>query len=189
MWSLLLTAYGIVFIAELLGDKTLYSLCALATRFRPLPVFLGTLAAFMVKMAVAVLLGQALAHLNPAVIAAVSSLTFFAMAASFYWRDPEKAPEETQATWPRTMLIACAAVLFTEWADAGQIAAATLTARYGQPFAVWLGATLAIATKGALAITLGTGISRKIPRRYLRYAAISVCLLMGTLAAFRIDIG
>lgn len=188
MWSLLITTYSIVFITELLGDKTLYSLCALATRYRPAPIFLGVLFAFMVKMAAAVLLGRILAQLNPMVVAAISSITFFTMAASLYWRAEEEHSEKKETSWSGTALVSCAAILFTEWGDAGQIAAATLAARYGQPFAVWVGATLAIATKGALAITLGTGLSRKVPRKVLRYVAISVCLLMGVLSIVRIEI-
>jgi putative Ca2+/H+ antiporter (TMEM165/GDT1 family) len=67
MLSLFETAYGTVLVAELSGDKLLYTLGALATRFRILPVLTGAALAFVLKMLAAVLLGQILAELPPRV--------------------------------------------------------------------------------------------------------------------------
>ena len=53
MWAILLATYGAVFVAEIVGDKLLYTTGVLATRYRPVPIMLGMLCAFMAKMAVA----------------------------------------------------------------------------------------------------------------------------------------
>ena len=84
-------------------------------------------------------------------------------------------------------LISFAAIFFSEWGDVGQLAAATLAARYHAPFIVWSGATLALMTKGLLALTLGAGLSRRLPQNVLRYGALSLCLTMGVLSLLRID--
>ena len=65
MWPILFATYGAVFIAEIVGDKLLYTTGILATRYRPLPIMFGMGIAFMAKMAVAVLLGKAISTLPP----------------------------------------------------------------------------------------------------------------------------
>ncbi len=188
-FSLFVTAYSIIFATEMLGDKTLCSVCVLATRYRAAPVFLGLLVAFMIKMGVAVGFGDLIAHLPAPLVAGISAATFFLMALVL-WLRREKEEEEVREAprhWGTAALAAFSAIFFTEWGDAGQIAAATLAARYHAPLTVWCGATLAMTTKGALALTLGLTLGRRLPRRGLRYAAIAMCLLLGCLAAFRID--
>jgi len=58
MLSLFLTTYGMVFVAELIGDKLLYTISVLTTRYRPLPMFCGIVVAFMAKTLAAVLLAK-----------------------------------------------------------------------------------------------------------------------------------
>ena len=189
MLYLLLATYGTVLFAEMLGDKSIYTISSMATRFRALHVLCGITLAFAGKMLVAVLIGQAIAALPPALVAGVSAATFFTTALVIWFkkpesRKPERAPEQY---WARTVAFSFAAIFFTEWGDVGQIAAATLVARYQSPFIIWLGATAALVTKGLLAIILGIGLRERIPPRCLRYGAFAMCLMMGILAAFRIN--
>jgi putative Ca2+/H+ antiporter (TMEM165/GDT1 family) len=81
------------------------------------------------------------------------------------------------------MLITFAAIFFSEWADLGQIMAATLTARYGLPVVIWTGATLALVTKGLLALVLGYGLRKYIPVSVLRIVSVAVCVTLGILSA------
>ena len=55
MLYLLLATYGTILLCELVGDKSLYTITSLTMRFRPLYVFCGFSAAFMIKIGVAVL--------------------------------------------------------------------------------------------------------------------------------------
>ena len=57
MLAVLLATYAAVFLAEIVGDKLLYTTGILATRYRPVPIMIGITAAFMAKMAVAVAVG------------------------------------------------------------------------------------------------------------------------------------
>lgn len=181
--SLALTAYLAVLCAELAGDKTLFTLAALAARYAPRPVLAGAGLAFLCKMAAAVLLGELLTRLPPALTAAVSAVTFLALAI-WLWREPaaEAAPGSPSPGGAHAMLAALGAVLATEWGDAGQLTAALLVARGGDPGVVWLGATLALATKAALAVTLGARLRRYLPRRRVRLAAVCVAAALGVLA-------
>jgi len=63
--------------------------------------------------------------------------------------------------------------------------AATMTARFGEPLWVWLGAVGAMITKGALAASIGAGLREWIQRQFspvtIRYAAVSLLLFLGLL--------
>ena len=89
MVPILLTTYGTVFIAEIVGDKLLYTTGVLATRYRTAPIILGITVAFMAKMAVAVLVGKAISTLPPLLVAAITAVNFFAIALVL-WRRPDR---------------------------------------------------------------------------------------------------
>ena len=65
MIAILFATYGAVFVAEIVGDKLLYTTGVLATRYRTVPIMIGMLIAFMAKMAVAVAVGSAISKLPP----------------------------------------------------------------------------------------------------------------------------
>lgn len=190
MLPLLLTVYGTVLVAELVGDKTLYTLGSLATRFRMAPILAGAAAAFTLKMAVAVAFGRLIAALPPHVVAAVSATTFFVMAIGLWLKRPRPKPAEVEppTKWHSAALISFASIFFPEWGDAGQLAAAMLAAQHRAPVVIWVGATLAMITKGAFAVTLGIGLRRFAPHRAIRVVTVLVCVIMGLLAAFQVEL-
>ncbi|MBA3805822.1 MAG: TMEM165/GDT1 family protein, partial [Acidobacteria bacterium] len=169
--SLLLATYGTIFLAELVGDKNLYTISTLTVRFHIWPVCCGIALAFSMKMLVAVLLGQVIAGLPSALLTGMSAATFFATGLIIWMKKPDGTPPRSARThyWTRALPVSFAAIFFSEWGDVGQIAAATLAARYHAPLTVWLGATLALMTKGVLALTLGASLCRRLPQNILRY--------------------
>jgi putative Ca2+/H+ antiporter (TMEM165/GDT1 family) len=177
-------AYSGVFLAELVGDKLMYTVAALSTQYRRPPVFLGITAAFMAKMLVAVAAGQAIGALPSHLVRIVSTISFFALAVLLWFKrsDEESAQAENYGHWPRAAGVAFAAVFFSEWADPGQITAATLSARYGPPAIVWLAATLAMLTKGTLAMTLGLGLRKRLPQNVLRYCGAALLAGLGVMS-------
>ena len=188
MFYILLATYGTILLAELIGDKSIYTISSLAMRFRPLYVFCGFAAAFMIKMLLAVLLGRVIAELPASLVAITSTATFFFTALIIWFRksDDKQKEHEHEKHFSRAALITFFAILCSEWADVGQIMAATLTARYRMPLLVWIGATLALVTKGLLALVLGRGLRRRIPLQMLRPVSASLCLLMGVISAIEL---
>ena len=85
MSTIFVMAYSVVFIAELVGDKTLYTLSALATRFRLWVILCGVVPAFMIKMGAAVLAGGIIADLPKPVVALISAVTFFTAALALWF--------------------------------------------------------------------------------------------------------
>ena len=61
-----------------------------------------------------------------------------------------------------------------------------MAARFGSPLLVWIGAVAAMATKGALAASIGAGvrqwIAARIPPKVVRYAGVSALLVLGLLS-------
>lgn len=189
MIALFITSLVTVFIAELIGDKTFYTLSALAARFRMWPILAGAAAAFVLKMLCAVLLGRLIAALPIALVTAMSAATFFAMAIALWLKKPKAAPEPPkEERFTHAAPIAFASIFFTEWGDAGQIAAALLVAQHRAPVIIWAGATLAMTIKALIAVTVGMGVRRFVPRETVRLATVVVCVAMGLFAAFRVEI-
>src|ERR1700730_11012675 len=89
---ILFTTFGTVFVAEIVGDKLLYTTGVLATRYRTTPIMVGMTVAFMAKMGVAVLVGKAISTLPPWLVAGVTTVSFLCVAYTL-WRKPDVAPE------------------------------------------------------------------------------------------------
>jgi putative Ca2+/H+ antiporter (TMEM165/GDT1 family) len=187
MLPIFFATYGAVFIAEIVGDKLLYTTGVLATRYRTLPILFGMICAFMAKMAVAVMVGEAISKLPRLFVAALTTVNFFAIA-FVLWRKPDKKESSTkQYPTHRAFLMSFAAIFFSEWGDVGQITAATMAARFPSAhWLVWTGAVSAMATKGALAASIGAGVRGWIQRTFqpktIRYAAVGLLLLLGLLS-------
>lgn len=190
MLGLFFATYGAVFLAEIAGDKLLYTTGILATRYRPAPIMVGMAVAFMAKMAVAVAIGEAISRLPPLLVATVTTVSFLGVAWAV-WRKPAAGAEKGAARKDdqpagKAAMLSFAAIFFSEWGDVGQVTAATMAARYPSPLIVWLGAVLAMVTKGVLAASVGAGVRRWIqthlPPKVIRYGGVGLLLLLGVLA-------
>ncbi|HEX3927344.1 MAG TPA: TMEM165/GDT1 family protein [Gemmatimonadales bacterium] len=192
MFAILLATYGAVFVAEIVGDKLLYTTGVLATRYRSLPIMLGMALAFTGKMGIAVLVGNAIAHLPRLVVAAVTTLSFLGVAYTL-WRKPDvrdpardARKQAPKGEGPKAVLVSFATIFFSEWGDVGQITAAAMAAKFNAPLVVWIGAVAAMVTKGVLAATLGAGvrqwIANRVSPRVVRYLAVAALLVLGLLS-------
>jgi putative Ca2+/H+ antiporter (TMEM165/GDT1 family) len=184
---ILCATYGAVFVAEIVGDKLLYTTSVLSARYRPAPILFGMVVAFMLKMAVAVAVGETISELPPLFVAAFTSASFIGVAIAL-WFKPVDWPESNRsdAAASKAAMVSFAAIFFSEWGDVGQITAATMAAQFGEPVIVWLAAAAAMVTKGALAAFVGAGvrqwIATNVSPRVVRYAGVSLLLLLGLLS-------
>jgi putative Ca2+/H+ antiporter (TMEM165/GDT1 family) len=190
VWIQLVSVYVAVLGAEIVGDKTLYTVGSLAARHRVAPVVVGALAAAAVKMAAAVYLGELLARLPPRVIAIAGAATFAGLALSVWCQRSGPAvtrPIAVGRGW-RVVLLAFVALSFTEWADPGQMAAALLSARTKAPVMVLVAAMLAMATKILVAATLGVSLRHRVSDTALRWFTTIVCAIMCAITAFQVEL-
>jgi len=182
--------FGAVFLAEIVGDKLLYTTGVLAARYRTAPIMIGMATAFMAKMGVAVLIGEAISRLPRALVATVTAISFVGVAIALWRKDDQYRAERDKQKAHRAAMISFAAIFFSEWGDVGQVTAAAMAAKYHIGVVVWLGAVAAMISKGSLAAFLGTGIRRWIHDRIspvvVRYVGVSLLLVLGSLSVIEI---
>ncbi len=179
--------FGAIFVVEL-PDKTFLATLVLATRYRPLLVWIGVGLAFAVQTGIAVALGHAASLLPPEVVRTGSVVLFLfgAVVLVREGRSHQYADEEefAQRARPATGLRAVGAsflVLFAaEWGDLSQLLTLSLVARYEAPSSVFVGALGALLTVSALAVIAGRNLLRWIPIHVLHYVGAAVCLVLAT---------
>jgi len=182
--------FGAVFLAEIVGDKLLYTTGVLAARYRTAPIMIGMAAAFMAKMGVAVLIGEAIAKLPRLLVAGITAASFLGIA-FVLWKKSDRPRESKESHRAhKAAMVSFAAIFFSEWGDVGQITAATLAAKYHAALIVWFGAVAAMITKGSLAAFLGAGIRRwihdRVSPKIVRYVAVGLLLVLGVLSVIEI---
>lgn len=180
--------FGLILPAEL-PDKTMVATLVLATRYRPLPVWLGASAAFVVQSLTAVVAGGLLAQLPHRPVLAGSAMLFAVGAAVLVRSELSRPPAEGDTEEPpptppvhsarRIASITFGVLFVAEWGDLSQLLTAGLAARSGAPVSVFFGATAALVLICGLAALAGRGLLRVLPVHVLRRAA---GVLFGVLA-------
>jgi Ca2+/H+ antiporter, TMEM165/GDT1 family len=191
-----MTAALVAFVAIVpveLPDKTFVATLVLSTRYRPLPVYLGVLAAFGVQCLIAVVAGTLISQLPRQPVELVAA-ALFAIGAVVLVRGARKG-ETTEAeaqqeyaerlTDPRPGWRAAMAsflVLFTaEWGDLSQLLTAGLVASGRPPVPVFFGSWLGLAVVSGLAILLGRWLLRRVKLSLVRYLAAAVCTVLAVI--------
>lgn len=189
----LVLSFGTIFLVEL-PDKTFLATLVLATRYRPILVWVGVGAAFMVQTMLAVLVGHAVSFL-PERAVQVTAATLFLIGAVLLFREARAhqvragrgADEEEHAVRaaPATGFAAVTAsflVLFAaEWGDLSQLLTISLVARYDAPVEVFIGALAALLCVSGLAVLTGRTLMRRVPLHLLFYVGGTVCLVLEAL--------
>ena len=182
--AVIAAVFPVIFLGEL-PDKTMFASVVMATRGRPVAVWLGATAAFAVHVVIAITLGVLLIHILPhrAVELAVA-LTFFAGAGFALYeavRDREDAGDAAPAPAALRRRRAVAAtfglVFLAEWGDLTQVLTVNLAARYHAPLSVAAGALLAFAAVAGVAVAGGQGLLRFVNVTVVR--VITAILLLG----------
>lgn len=174
--------FPLVFLAEL-PDKTMFASLLLASRGRPLAVWVGASLAFCVHVAIAVSVGVAVFTLLPhrAVDAVVAALFFGGAVYAFLARDGSGArSRREERSWISVMGTAVGVIFVAEWGDLTQILTANLAAAYRSPLSVAVGSIVALIAVAALAVVSGSRLVARVPVRPLRM--ITGIVLLGLTA-------
>jgi len=180
-----------IFVVEL-PDKTFLATLVLATRYRPILVWIGVGLAFAVQTTVAVLLGHAVSFLPEEVVQAAAGLMFLAGAVILIreGRGHQAAADEevvTRDVAGHRAVVASFLVLFAaEWGDLSQLLTISLVAKYGEPVAVFIGALSALLVVSGLAVIAGRGLQRFVKLHVLHYVGAAVCLVLAAITAYEL---
>jgi Ca2+/H+ antiporter, TMEM165/GDT1 family len=189
--AVIAAVFPVIFLGEL-PDKTMFASVVMATRGRPVAVWLGATAAFAVHVVIAITLGVLLIHILPhrAVELAVA-LTFFAGAGFALYeavRDREDggdaAPAPAALRRRRTVAATFGLVFLAEWGDLTQVLTVNLAARYHAPLPVAAGALFAFAAVAGVAVAGGQGLLRFVNVTVVRVITAILLLGLGGYAAW-----
>ncbi|HET9622949.1 MAG TPA: TMEM165/GDT1 family protein [Kofleriaceae bacterium] len=185
--------FGIVFVAEL-PDKTALAALVLATRHKPLAVFLGSALALSVQSVVAVAAGSLLAQLNRTYVELGSGLLFLGCAVAMALRkqddDDDGKGDEKAAGFFKSMWMSFLVIFVAEWGDLTQIGTAALQARYASWATVLLGSVAALWAVSGIAVIVGHRAAKVLNPRVTKlvasvvFAVVGVVLIVGALRHF-----
>ena len=190
-FAIALTAFLLIFPIEL-PDKTFIATLVLATRYKPLTVWIGVASAFLVQTVVAVTLGGLIGHLPRTPVEIFAGLMFLVggliLILGAGKADAEEAETEhefeakTKAGIHGLRAVAASfLVLFVaEWGDLSQLLTAGLVVKYGDPVSVGVGAFLALATVSALGAVLGRALLKRMRLATIRRVGGGLCLLLAS---------
>lgn len=191
--GVILLVFGVIFISEL-PDKSMFASLVLGTRYPGFYVWLGTAAAFLVHVLIAVTAGHALTLLPHRTVEFIVTALFLAGALLLFFGkhglEPEEVPEHMAEKAPkgpsslRAFTTAFSVIFIGEWGDITQIATANYTAKYHDALSVGLGATLGLWLAALLAIAAGSRILKYVPGKVLQRVA-GVALLIFAIISFR----
>jgi putative Ca2+/H+ antiporter (TMEM165/GDT1 family) len=183
----ILTVFGIVFLAEL-PDKTALASLVLGTRYRPLHVFAGTAAAFAVHVVLAIAAGSLLSLLPDRALHAVVGGLFLIGAILLLRGRHEEEEEDLRlgegkpATFTRVAGMSFLVILVAEFGDLTQIVTANLAAKYHDPVSVGVGATLGLWAVAGLAIVSGRGLLKVVPITVVTRVAAAIMAILAAIS-------
>ncbi|MDF1513510.1 MAG: TMEM165/GDT1 family protein [Anaerolineae bacterium] len=197
-WQILISTFGLVFIAEL-GDKTQLAVMTQTCKFRrPWSVFLGGSFALIAVTALGAAGGRLLSTLVPeGVIRAIAALGFVIMG-TVIWREAHKrdadadnacaldeACSDRASGWDwRAFGTTFSLLFFAELGDKTQLAVLGIASKQPVVWSVFAGGALALTVVTALGVLGGEQLCRLIPEKLLLTISGVAFVLMGILMAF-----
>ena len=174
--SIVAVTFGLIFVAEL-PDKTMIATIVLASKHRPLPVWIGAAAAMVFNSALAVGAGRLLELLpHRAVEGVVAAL--FAAGSLYLLLTREAAAEQRgegeasrESSNRAVALTAFGVIIVAELGDLTQILTANLAAHYHQPWSVFVGAAAALIAVVGIGVIGGRALLRVLPLAVIRKIA------------------
>lgn len=201
--AVLAVVFGSIFVVEL-PDKTFIATLVLATRYRPLAVWVGVGLAFMLQTLVAVTFGGVIAQLPSRPVTAVAAALFL-VGGVVILRGAGRADEEeaeteqefackgaTTATGLRAVTTSFLILFVAEWGDLSQLLTAGLVVRGGHPVSVFVGAWAGLLLVSGVGAVAGRWLLGRVRLSTIRRVGGSVCLLLAVITALQalgVDVG
>lgn len=183
--SVALSTFALVALAEI-GDKSQLVCMALAARHRHWPVILGAASAFIALNTLAVTFGAVIALWVPERVLAGLVAVLFGLFGLYALRTQSGGAAERvlEQSYQSIFLTTLLLIFVAEFGDKTQIAVAGLASSMA-PFAVWLGATLALILVSGLGVWFGRTVLQRIPIEWLHRLSGVIFVLFAFFAAWR----
>ncbi|NOQ15827.1 MAG: UPF0016 domain-containing protein [Methyloprofundus sp.] len=180
------TSYALIIAAEI-GDKSQLVCMSLAARHRATPVILGAIAAFALLNTLAVMFGVAIASWVPDyIVASVVAILFalFGLHALFFSEEDSEDEDLPEKSSHGIFLTTFLLITVAEFADKTQLAVVALSST-ALPLAIWIGATLALATTTIIGVAAGRSLLNKIPLPILHKISGLIFIVLACFATYK----
>jgi putative Ca2+/H+ antiporter (TMEM165/GDT1 family) len=188
-FAIALAVFGIIFIGEL-PDKTMFASVVMSTKGKPLAVWIGASAAFIVHVIIAVTLGSLFVTLLPHRLVQAIVAVLFLVGAFFVFRGEDEEEEaeaeavvERESSHRRTVVTAFLVIFVAEWGDLTQILTANLAAHYHDALSVAVGSATALVAVAGVAVLAGRALTR-LPMTLVRRVTGVILVLLAIFSAY-----
>ncbi|UCE36622.1 MAG: TMEM165/GDT1 family protein [Thermoplasmata archaeon] len=186
-WFIPLTVtFVAIFLAEL-GDKTQLVTISFASKYPHVPVFFGVFLGMSMITVLGVVLGTILFEFIPIIAVKILSGLIFLIFGVWTLLKREEEEEEVEdqdskkiddkSIFSTTFIM----ISLAEFGDKTQFAVIALTAQYGSPFMVLLGAVLAFALIVGIGVVLGKKLSEKVSTKWIEFGSGILFIVIGIL--------
>jgi putative Ca2+/H+ antiporter (TMEM165/GDT1 family) len=177
-------AFVIIFLAEL-GDKTQLVTISFASKYPHVPVFWGVFLGMGMVTVLGVLVGTILFEYIPIFYIKILSGAIFIIFGIWTLKealgkeeDEEEVKEiEKKKVFSTTFIL----ISIAEFGDKTQFMVIALSAQYGEPVMVFLGAILAFALIVGIGVFVGKKLSEKIKIKYIELGSGILFIVIGVL--------
>lgn len=174
-----LTAFGLVFIAEM-GDKTQLASMALAAEYSAWKVITGIFIAAAVLNLMAVLVGSYVTLAIPLYIIKIAASIIFLLFGILNLK--EESADENERHFKFGPVVTVALTFFIgELGDKTQLMTITLAAKYTNPYAVFAGSSVGLLLADCLGVIIGAALFKRIPKKAVKIISSAVFIIFGTL--------
>jgi putative Ca2+/H+ antiporter (TMEM165/GDT1 family) len=177
-----LMALGLIIVAEL-GDKTQLITISYASRYSRKMVFLGALLGMGVITIVGVLIGVALYATLPIFWVKIISAAIFIVFGIWTLVKREEEAEEKEIPDKKVLVQTFLIFSLAEFGDKTQLAVIALTATYGAPIPVLIGAWIGFAIVVAIGVLIGREIGKRVDLKWIVLATGIIFIIIGVILA------
>ncbi len=175
----LISAFVLIMITEL-GDKTMFAVLAISSRYTRIEVIIGALGALAMITAAGVLIGEMIFQFVPYFWLQIGAAVLFLMFGAYTLlkgeRTEEKAPRFQQFGG---FIATFTMVAIMELGDKSQFSVIALAAESGEAGLVFLGTMVAFAIITTVMVLIGEQLGRKVPRVYVRLGSGTIFIVFG----------
>ncbi len=180
----LAAAFVVIFLAEL-GDKTQLVTISFASKYPRVPVFFGVFLGMSMVTVLGVLVGTILFQVIDVTYVKILSGTIFIIFGIWtLWEAKGEEDEEEEvkeiknkSVFSTTFIL----ISIAEFGDKTQFMVIALTAQYGAPVLVFIGAILAFALIVGIGVYVGKKLSEKVSTRWIELGSAILFIVIGVL--------
>lgn len=181
----LIASFLMIGLAEM-GDKTQILTMALAAKYPMEKVIYGIFSATAALMLIAVLVGGIIQKIIPAIFVSILAGAFFIIYGLIIIapikKEEEKEEGESKVIQSKDPFwIVFGSFFLAELGDKTQLATFALTAKYGTPVQIWIGATAGMVMANLFGIVIGNVLRNYLPEKIINYLSGGIFILFGVI--------